>query len=171
MNGALVVSGVASSASRENVFVNRSMRPQVGQSIQARSSMDWNLGFIGAACRALSGASRPKSDAFGLKCAGSIRSLIAIRAASHQKRARAPIRLNPLCDDQERLGGIVSLIALNGPLGLQCQVPVRTRLRAAGAFNDIELGLTEVHAQTLARDTPRTANRVCDYCIRSVISG
>jgi hypothetical protein len=54
---------------------------------------------------------------------------------------------------QESLGGIVSLIALNGPLGLQGQIPIRTRLRAAGAFNDIELGLTEVHeANASTRD-------------------
>jgi hypothetical protein len=77
--------------------------------------------------------------------------------------------LNSLRDVQERFGSIVSLIALNGPLGLQGQVPVHARLRAAGAFNDIEFGLTEVHAQTLACETPHTANRLCDYCIDSAL--
>jgi hypothetical protein len=104
-----------------------------------------------------------------MKCEGSIPSLIAIGTPSHQQRTRAPIRLNSLRDVQERFGGIVSLIALNRPLRLQRQVPVRTRLRAAGAFNVIEFGLTEVHAQTLACATPHTANRLCDYCISSAL--
>ena len=160
MKDALVVSGVATSRSRRNVFVSRSMWPQEGHSIQARSSMDCNLGCMGEACRASKAASRSKSDASGMKCEGSIPSLIAIGTPSHQQRTRAPIGLNSLRDVQERFGSIVSLIALNGPLGLQGQVPVCTRLRAAGAFNDIEFGLTEVHAQTLARATPHTANRL-----------
>src|SRR5579859_1166539 len=124
MKGARVRSVVATSPSRGNVFVNRCIRPQVGQSIQARSIMGLNFGCMGEACQALRGTSRPKSYVFAVKCEGANPSLIAIRAAPHQQCTRTPVGLNPLRDRQKRLGGIVSLIALNGPLSLECQVSV-----------------------------------------------
>jgi hypothetical protein len=125
---------------------------------------------MGEACQALRATSRPKSYVFAVKCEGANPSLIAILATSHQDCTRAAIRLNSLRDRQQRLGGIVSLIALNGPLGLEGQIPIRTRLRTTGAFNDIEFDLTEVHEPTLARETPHTANLLCNYCISSASS-
>jgi hypothetical protein len=110
---------------------------------------------------------RPESSEILQKCRPpSSDSVLAVDATAIQIGAGAPIEGNLLGDIPNRLRGIETLIALAGTIRLHRQVPVRTRLCATGAFDDIEFSLSEVHKRTLAHETPHTANRLGRYCIK-----